>query len=121
MNVSIRTDASADIGTGHVMRCLVLAEELRKKNVNVRFICRELSGNLIEYIKSKSFKVVSLSSPVHSNPEYNDLKWLQLNWEADALETIEAISNQPVSDWLIIDHYAFDKHWELTLRPMVKK
>ncbi|MBP2077995.1 UDP-2,4-diacetamido-2,4,6-trideoxy-beta-L-altropyranose hydrolase [Oceanobacillus polygoni] len=121
MKVFIRTDASTGIGTGHVMRCLVLAEELRKKNVSVTFVCRRLSGNLIEYIKSKSFTVISLPTPTNSNPDQDDENWLKLNWKTDVRQTINAIGKQPDKDWLIIDHYAIDKKWERTIKPMVKK
>ncbi|WP_067724761.1 UDP-2,4-diacetamido-2,4,6-trideoxy-beta-L-altropyranose hydrolase [Oceanobacillus damuensis] len=122
MNIYIRTDASTDIGTGHVMRCLVLAEDLRKKNANVIFICRKLSGNLIEYIESKSFTVLTLPAPMSPNLDKDDINWLKINWKTDALHTIDSINKQPVDiDWLIIDHYAIDKKWERTVKPLVKK
>ena len=41
MKIVIRTDASINIGTGHVMRCLTLAEALKQQGVKVEFICRE--------------------------------------------------------------------------------
>ena len=44
--VLIRADSSVQIGTGHVMRCLTLADELRGRGVEAVFVCREFDGNL---------------------------------------------------------------------------
>ncbi|MGP4038662.1 UDP-2,4-diacetamido-2,4,6-trideoxy-beta-L-altropyranose hydrolase [Gracilibacillus sp. D59] len=118
MNVLIRADASIDIGAGHVMRCLVLANDLRKRNVNVTFICRELPGHLIEYIQSNGFKVHSL--PALQNEE-NHLNWLQNNWKVDVLQTIELLRQASNIDWFVIDHYAIDEKWEYIIRPFVNK
>ena len=59
VNIIIRTDASNMIGTGHVMRCLTLAEQLMKANAQTKItvISRDLPGNLSELIKSKGFDV----------------------------------------------------------------
>ena len=46
--IIIRTDASLQIGSGHLMRCLTLAEALRESGAKVQFICRGHSGNMIE-------------------------------------------------------------------------
>ena len=51
MKVVFRVDASLKMGTGHVMRCLTLANELKQQNHEIVFICRELTGNLILLIK----------------------------------------------------------------------
>ena len=47
MRVVFRVDASSQMGTGHVMRCLALANELQQQNHEIFFICRELTGNHI--------------------------------------------------------------------------
>lgn len=124
MNIYIRTDASIEIGTGHVQRCLVLAEELRKKNVNITFICREWHGNLIEFIQRKGFPVMSLP-PINSrNSEQNEniTTWMQHNWEKDAYQTMSQMMKQEdIINWLIIDHYGIDSKWERTIKPVVKK
>ena len=53
MNVIVRVDSSLEIGTGHVMRCLSIAEGLKEIGVNVEFISRKFKGNLIEKIQSE--------------------------------------------------------------------
>ena len=51
MNALFRVDASLEMGTGHVMRCLTLAETLRQNGVEVEFISREHQGNEIKKIE----------------------------------------------------------------------
>ena len=53
IKVAFRVDSSFDIGSGHVMRCLTLAEELYKQGVNINFICRQHSGKIYEYNSKK--------------------------------------------------------------------
>ena len=69
MKVFIRADASTQIGTGHVMRCLTLAGDLKQLGMEVSFICRVLPGDLSDYIESKGFKVYCLKPgfpPTHN-------------------------------------------------------
>ncbi len=61
MKVVIRVDASLQIGTGHVMRCLTLAEALKQQGAKVEFICREHEGNLLERIGLQGFNVYPLT------------------------------------------------------------
>ncbi|SUD98992.1 hypothetical protein [Psychrobacter phenylpyruvicus] len=60
MNVVFRCDASIQIGTGHVMRCLTLADELARQGAKCYFICREHKGNLIDFITQKGYEPISL-------------------------------------------------------------
>lgn len=105
MNIVIRTDASIHIGTGHVFRCLTLADELTQRGMNIRFICREEKGNLIETIKRKGYKVYLLPAGIDLNNEK---------------KLIQKILEQESPDWLIIDHYDIGISWETYFRKFVK-
>ena len=45
MNIAFRTDASLQIGSGHVMPCLTLADELKKSGAKITFITRDHPGD----------------------------------------------------------------------------
>lgn len=123
MKIAIRTDASISIGSGHVMRCLTLANELRSRGTEMLFICRDLPGNLCGLIEELGYPLVRLAA------EANEFKmsvdpphapWLAVSWQQDASETIAALPAGNV-DLLIVDHYALDRRWEGQMRPYVGK
>src|SRR5690625_1048344 len=105
MNVVIRTDASIKIGSGHVMRCLTLARQLKRHNMNVTFICRDVEGNYIDFLRRERMEVATLSNS-------SDLK-------SDAFETIYNVKHVGDIHLLIVDHYELDEKWETMLRPYV--
>lgn len=117
MLVVFRADASVQIGTGHVMRCLTLADELTRHGHSCRFICREHPGHLGDLIASKGFRVDLLPArndndlDMHGGKTDHYATWLGVSWEEDARETLEALSLQ-TTDWLVVDHYALDVNWE---------
>jgi UDP-2,4-diacetamido-2,4,6-trideoxy-beta-L-altropyranose hydrolase len=108
MEILIRTDASQQIGSGHVMRCLTLANELRQK-ARMSFICRDLPGNMCDYIEQKGYLL-------------HRLPLLGTDWQTDAQQTnaILAAENKLI-DWLIVDHYFLNAQWEMTMRPYVNQ
>jgi UDP-2,4-diacetamido-2,4,6-trideoxy-beta-L-altropyranose hydrolase len=131
MNITFRTDASLDIGTGHVMRCLTLAQALREHGASCRFICREHPGNLLDLIRLRGFEAQALpmqdlsqvKSSQQSAPGERILVhagWLGADWQVDAEQTKDAIGDAVV-DWLIVDHYALDVRWEAALKPHYQK
>ncbi|MFK3868309.1 UDP-2,4-diacetamido-2,4,6-trideoxy-beta-L-altropyranose hydrolase [Psychrobacter faecalis] len=123
MNIVFRCDASIQIGTGHVMRCLTLADELARQGARCHFICREHEGNLIDFIAQKGYEVYKLGVVPLDNHMKGDVEptlfhseWLGSTQAEDAKQTIDIISEiEP--EWLIIDHYALDSFWEKKLRP----
>ncbi|MBT5559684.1 MAG: UDP-2,4-diacetamido-2,4,6-trideoxy-beta-L-altropyranose hydrolase, partial [Proteobacteria bacterium] len=60
MRIVIRADASLQIGTGHVMRCLVLAKQLSDQGHFVSFASRPQAGDLIEFIRRQGIDVIPL-------------------------------------------------------------
>lgn len=115
-------DASYEIGSGHVMRCLTLAEALKNRSVSVCFICRDLEGQLIDLIQSKGFKVHLLLLPTGHGSFMGDrcslkhASWLGVDQETDALETLEILSNKKDLTWLVVDHYGIDYQWHSRVR-----
>lgn len=121
MNIVIRVDSSQQIGSGHLVRCRTLAEELRRRGAEVCFICREHSGHISEWLSQSTFPVILLPpppKPAKMSENYRD--WLGVSQETDAAETINALG-QIKPDWLIVDHYSLDQVWEQLLRPYVNK
>jgi len=128
MTVAFRVDASLDIGSGHVMRCITLAEALRQNGAECHFICRELTGHLMEHISKRGFTVSALppcelvdsvsKTGIEIDPPHGN--WLACDWMTDARQTGEIIAVLK-PDWLVLDHYALDRRWEDALRGNFKK
>jgi UDP-2,4-diacetamido-2,4,6-trideoxy-beta-L-altropyranose hydrolase len=123
--VIIRVDASLQMGTGHVMRCLTLADSLREEGATVRFICKKQNGDLRAQIKSRGYQVFSLK------PEQACFKhdcgevlahrdWLDSSQQDDAF-ACKAILRDIQPDWLIVDHYSLDHRWESVVKTNCKK
>ena len=136
MNILIRVDASLKIGSGHVMRCLTLAKQLRYDGANVIFVCREHQGHMQTKIEENAFiclllsneesAKISIESEIDSETEY--LSWLGCSLEKDVEQTIKIakeysdkylMNNQ--YDWIVCDHYAIDKSWHQLARKFTKK
>lgn len=112
MNVVFRTDASFEIGTGHVVRCLTLARVLSEVGASCRFITRDLPGHMANRIKDAGFEVTLLEKPLGDAPSGPPAHafWAGVDWKQDANETLDDLAEAP--DWLVVDHYAFDSRWE---------
>lgn len=124
VNIVFRTDASVQIGTGHVMRCLNLADALRLKGASCTFICRGHTGHLIDLIRQRGHHAVLLTAcdtpqATPCNHTLTHAAWLGTHWVNDAQDTQNAIGPQCV-DWLVVDHYALDHQWEKAIRPHCK-
>jgi UDP-2,4-diacetamido-2,4,6-trideoxy-beta-L-altropyranose hydrolase len=122
--VAFRTDASLQIGIGHLMRCLTLADALRERGVRCIFICREHQGHLISQIRARGFELRALPAPSGAYMLTDDqpahTAWLGVAPTTDAQQTLAALDGITV-DWLVVDHYALDARWEKQLRPACRR
>ena len=113
MKVLIRTDSSVEIGSGHLMRCLTLADQLCGKGSSVAFACRDLPGGLFNLLQAHGYPCVRLSPAAPGCSAQQE----------DAIATLEAARKlfPDGLDWLVVDHYELDAIWERILRPYVRK
>lgn len=93
-NILFRADSSSTIGTGHIMRDLVLAKQY--PNDNIIFATQDLKGNINHKIIEAGYELEILNS--------NDIK------ELDKL--IKKLN----IDMIVIDHYSIDYTFEKKLK-----
>ncbi len=117
MKIAIRVDASDKIGSGHVMRCLALAEELKNRGAEILFISRPLPGHLCAWIVKEDYPVECLTQRTLNRTPFSspNEEWLGVSVNQDIQETIDVLSSNPV-DWIVVDHYALDLRWERAVR-----
>lgn len=94
MNILVRADSSSFIGTGHIMRDLVLIEQY--PNANIVFATQNFPGNISHKIKDKGYAIEILKS--------NDI------------EELDALVKKYASDMIVIDHYGIDYNFEKELK-----
>jgi UDP-2,4-diacetamido-2,4,6-trideoxy-beta-L-altropyranose hydrolase len=106
-------DASRDIGTGHVMRCLAVANEAKRRDWKCIFVLRDPEDGIVKYINSFDHRVKKLISADGDKTTYNPTAhgdWLPVSQTQDANETFKVICELD-PDWIIVDHYALDATW----------
>lgn len=121
--VAFRVDASSKIGAGHVMRCLALAEALRERGAELRFICRALDGNWADVIRVHGYAVELLPTQRGTGSAGNGTAhadWLETSADADAAQTRSVIDALGGVEWLVVDHYALDAAWHRRMRPAAR-
>lgn len=121
MNIVFRVDSSTEIGSGHLMRCLTLANRLQKeKQAQIIFIARKLKGNLNYLIEENGYELITLPQYRLNSQLTNYQRWLTVEVSLDAQETKHILTQIDV-DYLVVDSYALDEEWEKIQRSFVKK
>ncbi|MGA4604090.1 UDP-2,4-diacetamido-2,4,6-trideoxy-beta-L-altropyranose hydrolase [Pseudoalteromonas maricaloris] len=116
MKVFFRVDASTQIGSGHVMRCLTLAESLRNNGYQCNFVCREQKGALFDIIEARGFNTLRLgvvARPLTAETHSLYQSWLLVSEMQDAKDFLNVV---PEANLVIVDHYGIGIRWESTIR-----
>ena len=92
----IRADASRAMGSGHVMRCLALAQGARDAGYHVVFLMEEGEG-IEERVKREGFEIAFITK------------------KKDAQETIDTAKTHHAI-WVVVDGYQFDSAYQKKIK-----
>lgn len=103
----IRTDSTVKIGTGHIMRCLALAQAWQDQDGKVTFISHCESDALRHRLIEEGMNFINIEK---SHPDPDDLEY--------TIRILDDISNQHQGKtaWLVIDGYHFDATYQKRIK-----
>jgi UDP-2,4-diacetamido-2,4,6-trideoxy-beta-L-altropyranose hydrolase len=101
MNLVIRADAAPHMGTGHVMRCLALAQACQDRGGRPIFAMAGGDPAIAARLAREGMALVSLASPPGS--------------AADAAEVTQLALAAPTA-WVVVDGYHFDAAYQRRLK-----
>ncbi|CAC5345711.1 MULTISPECIES: UDP-2,4-diacetamido-2,4,6-trideoxy-beta-L-altropyranose hydrolase [Planktothrix] len=101
MQVVFRVDASTQIGTGHVMRCLALAQAWHDTQGQPIFVMTTSVPALEERLKSEGMQVVHLTTEPGS---------------LDDAEQTTTLAHQFGATWVVVDGYHFGGEYQQILK-----
>lgn len=97
----IRTDASVEMGTGHVMRCLALAEAGRGNGYHSIFALANKMPQLEHYLKAEGMEITHFPAEAGSTD--------------DASETVSLARERSVQ-WIVLDGYHFGSQFQHAIK-----
>jgi UDP-2,4-diacetamido-2,4,6-trideoxy-beta-L-altropyranose hydrolase len=103
LNIAFRVDASAELGIGHLTRCLTLADALHQRGARLRFVCGPLPAGHGHVIQERGYELATLPSDGASAQRL------------DATRTASALAGERW-DWVVVDRYTLGAEWERAIR-----
>src|SRR5258708_6135355 len=101
MNLLFRTDASLTMGTGHVVRCIALAQACQDAGGRAAFALAKSTGGIQAKLEQESCPTLSVSGAAGGKD--------------DSAQTI-AYARDDHADWIVVDGYQFDGDYQRALK-----
>lgn len=99
--VAFRVDSSKILGSGHIQRCITLANYLKTQGIDSVFICKNFEGNFAYLLEKAAY-------PIHFIDH-------GLNEKEDSKESLELIRKWSINA-LVIDCYALSEVFESPIK-----
>jgi UDP-2,4-diacetamido-2,4,6-trideoxy-beta-L-altropyranose hydrolase len=100
-NLVIRADGNSQIGTGHVMRCLSLAQAWQDTGGISHFVIAGATPSLEERLRDEGMVVHSI---------------VTLPGSADDVALTTALTRQVEAPWIVVDGYHFDANYQRAIK-----
>jgi len=113
INIVFRVDSSLKIGSGHLIRCLTLANQLSISGAKILFICSKFDGVMIDLIAKFGYQYKLINHSSEKNISQID----------DATQTVSHAQNffNDLTSWIIVDHYKINIDWHRYIKKYIKK
>ena len=106
--ILIRADGDAVIGSGHLRRCLAVADRLRADGYECLFVCRGGRETFNGLVREAGFEVVELDGDAWGPRQ-------------DAERTLDAVSGRRAPVAAVVDHYGLGADWEGRIRAIAPR